>query len=289
MRPFVNRVRMRLKDFDRSDLIRNSNFACCESEMRAILAKKKIRDDKAAQAINQTLEIAADHQLQQLRQNKNRQDYLQSVRNVQTLIKRLQELAQAIDKLPPVAKGKLNAIVAVRAAQFFDTETYADLIEAVANTLAKLSPRRRAQHALDVIDQPVVGVTGTAPSKLVELWETMSAETRRLVEEEVRHSTAPKSAVKFFRQLATLLNKHLPRAKSERRRTLQRQYIQRVEAVWASLGLKAGRAYSPDREKNIESSFQRFASLALAAVGGYAVISGRQIAELKKSKRHRAR
>jgi len=280
---------MRLKDFDRSDRIRNANFAYCEIEMRAILAKKKIADDKAKRAINKTLEIAADHQLQPLRQNKNLQDRLQSARNVRTLIKRLQELTEVIAKLPPVSRGKINAIVARHAAQFFDTETFADLIEATANTLATLSPRRRAQHALDVIDQPVVGVTGTAPSKLVELWETMSAETRRLVEEEVRHSTAPKSAVKFFRQLATLLNKHLPRAKSERRRTLQRQYIQRVEAVWASLGLKAGRAYDPDQDKNIESRFQRFASLALAAVGGYAVISRRQIAELKKSERHRAR
>ena len=32
---------------------------------------------------------------------------------------------------------------------------------------------------VDVIDKPIAGVIRTSPLKLIELWETMSAETRR--------------------------------------------------------------------------------------------------------------
>jgi hypothetical protein len=147
MRPFVGRMRLRVKDFDRDDPARESEFTRCQKRMRAILAKKKIPIAEAKRAIDQTLEITADHQLQRLRHDDSRRDRLRSARNVRRLISRLRGLAAVIAKLPPVSKGRLNTIVAEHTAQFFDTETFTDLIRAIAGALAKLSPKRRAKEA----------------------------------------------------------------------------------------------------------------------------------------------
>ena len=212
----------------------------------------------------------------------SQRDRVRSAGNVGKLIARLEELAGAIAKLPPVSKKKLNAIVANHAEHFFDTETFAAIIHSIADALPNLAPKRRAQDALDVIDQPVPGVARTSPPELIELWETMSAETRQRVEKEVRELAAKKSAVEFLRKLIVLLNKFLPQAKRGRLQTIQRRYIQRVGEIWASFGLRTGRAYDGFRGKNVESSFQRFARLALAAVGDESIISRRQIAKPKK-------
>ena len=210
MRPFVDRMRLRVKDFDRTDPARDSQFTHRGNQMMAILIKKKIPAAKAKRAINRTLEIAADHQLQRLRQKENQQDRARSARNVCRLILRLQELVEVIAKLSPVSKRKLNAIIAEHTLLFFDTETYADLIRAIADALVKLSPKSLPRRALDVIHPP--GIAGIARSELVELWETMPAATRSLVEDEVRRSPAKRSAIKFFQQLVVLLNTHMPRA-----------------------------------------------------------------------------
>ena len=52
--------------------------------------------------------------------------------------------------------------------------------------------------------------------------------------------------------------------------------------IWTGLGLKIGRAYDGAQGKNVESNFQRFARLALAAVGDNSVVSRRQITNFKK-------
>ncbi len=282
MRPFVGRMRLRVNDLDCSDPEMESRLTRCESQMMAILTKKNIPTSKAKRAVSQILEIAADHQLQRLRQKEDRQDRVRSARNVCKLILQLQALAEGIAKLPPVSKGKLNAIVADHTLVFFDTETYSDLIRAIADALVKLSPKSLAQRALDVIHP--AGVAGAASSKLIELWEVMPAATRYLVEDEVRRSPAKRSVNKFFRQLIVLLNKHVPRANRWRLPTVQRQYIQRVGVVWQGLGLKIGQAYDGSRSRNVESSFQRFARLALTAVGDNSVVSRRQVARLKKTR-----
>ena len=88
---------------------------------------------------------------------------MRSVGDVGRLVARLEELAQALAKLPPVSKKKLNAIVAEYTAQFFDTETFSSFVCALADALPKLAPKRRARVAVDVIDRPIAGVIRTSP------------------------------------------------------------------------------------------------------------------------------
>ena len=275
-------MRIRVSDLDLSDPATASEFERSCEKMAGILAKKKIPEAKAKRAIAETLEVAADHQLQGLRQKDSQRDRVRSAGDVGRLIARLDELAEAIAKLPPVSKKKLNAIVAEYTAQFFDTETFSALIYALAAALPELGPKRRAQDVLNGIYQPVVGIVRTSPPELIELWESLSAETRRQVEKEVRALATKKSAVEFFRKLIDLLNRFLPQAKRGRLQTIQRRYIHRVGQIWARLGLKVGHAYDGFLGKNVESSFQRFARLALAAVGDDSVISRRQITKQKK-------
>jgi hypothetical protein len=59
--------------------------------------------------------------------------------------------------------------------------------------------------------------------KLIELWETMSAETRRGVEQAVRGSMAKRSTIKFLRRFVLLLDKFSPQAKLGRLPTIQRR------------------------------------------------------------------
>ena len=106
MRPFVGRMRMRLKDFDWTkgaiavQLKRN-----CE-DMKGILAKKSIPEAKADHAIAQTLEAATDHQLQRLRQKQSHQNRVRSAGDVGKLIARLEELVEAIAKATAGLKEK---------------------------------------------------------------------------------------------------------------------------------------------------------------------------------------
>jgi hypothetical protein len=281
MRPFVSRMRMGVDDLDLTDPAKASQFERSREEMGNILAEKKISDAKAKHAIALTLAAAADHQLQSLRQSDSQRDRVRSAGDVGKMIARLEELVDAIAKLPPVSKKKLNAIVANHAKQFFDTETFAAMIQGIADALPKLAPKRRAQDALDVIDQSVAGVIRTSPPELIERWETMSAETRREVEQAVRGSTAKRSAIKFLRRLVVLSDEFSPQAKLGRLLTIQRRYIERVSKIWQALGLRIGRAYDGMNSRSVESSFQRFARLALAAVGDDSVISRRQIAKPK--------
>lgn len=166
---------------------------------------------------------------------------------------------------------------------FFDTETFSALIYALADALPKLRLQRRAQDAFGTIHQPVAGVVRTSPPELIELWEMMSAETRRQVEQVVRNSAPKRSATEFLRQLGVLLDTLSPHAKLGRLHTIQRRYLKRVGKIWKWLGLRIGLAYDEGKtKKNRESRFQRFVSLALGAVEGDSVISRRQIGNSKK-------
>jgi hypothetical protein len=276
MRPFVERMRLGANDLDLTDPTMASQFERNQQEMRGILAAAKIPSAKMKDAIEQTVDAAVDHRLQGMRQEDRRRDRLYAKDTVKKLIERLTELAAAIAKLPPTAKKRLNTIVASHTKEFFDTETFAAIINDIAVALPKLEPRRRGQDAFDVIDQPIVGIVRTAPPEIIDLWETMSAETRQHIEQKLRRSAAKKSAIEYFRQLVLLLQRFSPRSKAGRR-TIQRQYIERVGKVWQGLGLRIGRAYDGMKEKSVESRFQRYCRMALAAVGDNSQISGRQI------------
>jgi hypothetical protein len=287
MRPFVVRMRLGAKDLDLSDPTTASQFEGNRQEMRGILAAAKIPSAKMKHAIEQTLDAAVDHRLQGMRQEDRRRDRLRSKDSVERLIERLTALTAAIAKLPPTAKKKLNAIVVSHTEQFFDTETFAATTNDIAAALPKLEPRKRGQDAFDVIDQPIPGITRTAPPEIIELWETMSAGTRQQIELKIRRSVPKKSAIKFLRQLVLLLNRFSPRSKAGRR-TIQRQYIERVGKVWQGLGLRIGRAYDGINDKSVESRFQRYCRLALAAVGDNSQISGRQTVVVNKDLRKKS-
>jgi hypothetical protein len=137
---------------------------------------------------------------------------------------------------------------------------------------------------LDVIDQPVAGITRTAPPEIIELWERMSAATRQQVERKIRDAAAKKSATEFLRQIAELLMRLLPKSKVGRRRSSQRSYLERVGKIWQGLGLRIGRAYDGMAGVSVESTFQRYCRLALLAVGENTGVSGRQIVQMKTQK-----
>jgi DNA primase len=145
MRSFARRMRVRVSDLDLGDPATASQFERSREKMANILAKKKIPVAKAKRAIAEALELAADHQLQGLRQKDSQRDRVRSARDASRLSARLEELAEAIAKLPPVSKKRLNAIVEEYTAQFFDTETFNGLISALAVALPELGPKRRAQ------------------------------------------------------------------------------------------------------------------------------------------------
>jgi hypothetical protein len=289
MRPYVERMRLGTKDLDLSGPTTASQFERNRQDMRRILVAAKIPGAKIRPAIEMTLHAAVDHRLQGMRQDDRRRDRLRSKDAVEKLIKRLTELAAAITKLPPTAKKRLNTIVARHTEEYFDTETFAAIITDIAAALPMLAPRKRAQDAFDVIDQPIAGIVRTAPPEIIELWETMSAETRQQIEQKLRRSLAKKSAIEFLPQLARLLERFLPQSKAGRPRTIQRQYVERVGKIWRSLGLRVGRAYDGSKGRSVESRFQRYCGLALTAVGDSSQISGRQIVVVRNDLRKKIR
>jgi hypothetical protein len=123
MEPYASRLRLRLKHFDVSDPKKKQRLANARREMTKILVKKKVHPDEARRAVTRTLDIAADHLLEVLRRDQNLQGLSRPQRDLRRLIKQLDHLRLAISTLPPLAKSKLNKIVAEQDWQNFDTET----------------------------------------------------------------------------------------------------------------------------------------------------------------------
>ena len=193
MKPYAKRLRLRIEHLDLSNPKKAQRLAIARQEMTKILVKKKIRPDNALWAVAQTLDIAADHQLEVLRRDQSLRDLRQSQTKLKRLEKQFCQVGLAISKLPPFAKGKLNEIVADQDWQNFDTETFITLIHAMSDALANLSPECIANEARWAINeprgfkQPVVAKTvRTAPPVILELWETIPAGTRTQVEAGLR-------------------------------------------------------------------------------------------------------
>jgi len=97
MRPFANRMQLRLKNLDWTNPATANQFESSRDEMKKILAKKKIPEAKANWATTQTLEAAADHQLDMLRRDMMHK----RSRDVTKLVALLERLASAVSKLSP--------------------------------------------------------------------------------------------------------------------------------------------------------------------------------------------
>jgi hypothetical protein len=291
MQPYANRLRLRLVHLDLADPRNKKRLEDSWRKMIDLLIKKKIREDVAQQAVAQALDIAADHQLEVLRRDQNFQELKRSRSDLKRLGKQLEALVHAISKLPPRAKGELNKIVLAQDWRSFGTEKFGELIHEMICVLAKSSPACIATTALSAVIEPlrasrhpaVAQIARTAPPAVLDLWETIPAETRTQVEAAMRAWAAPirRPAIEFLNHLISLLEKFRPQLEKKRRPAIEGHYGRRLAKIWQELGLHVGRAFDGVNDRHVESNFQRFGRLALTAVGDESRMSTRQIENLK--------
>jgi hypothetical protein len=287
MKPYGDRLRFRLAHFDLADQGNKLRLENARREMTDILIKKKIPEEQAQRAVAEALDIAADYQLEALRLDRCLRDLSRSRACLRRLIKQLERLNQEISKLPPLAKGQLNKIVTERDWPNFDTETYNELIVAMTDALSESSPACTVEKVLAAINEKigsgthpaVVQIVRTARPALIELWETIPAETRTQVEANLRNWAPPKrrAAIEFVDRLGALLEKFWPQLNHGRRLSIIGRLGQRLARTWHAVGLNvvSGRSRSP-------GTFQRFTELALiGVVGGDTRLSNRQVTNLK--------
>ena len=291
MQPYANRLRLRLAHLDLADPKNKKRLEDSWRKMIDLLIKKKIRGDVAQQAVAQALDIATDHQLEVLRRDQNFQELKRSRSDLRRLGKQLEALVHAVSRLPPRAKGELNKIVLAQDWRSFDTEKFGELIHEMIRVLAKSSPACIATTALSAVIEPlrasrhpaVAQIARTAPPAMLDLWETIPAESRTQVEAAMRAWAAPmhRPAIEFLNHLISLLEKFRPRLEKKRRPAIEGHYGRRLAKIWQELGLHVGRAFDGVNDRYVESNFQRFGRLALTAVGDESRISTRQIENLK--------
>ena len=291
MQPYANRLRLRLAHLDLADPKNKKRLEDSWRKMIDLLIKKKIREDVAQQAVAQALDIATDHQLEVLRRDQNFQELKRSRSDLRRLGKQLEALVHAVSKLPPRAKGELNKIVLAQDWRSFDTEKFGELIHEMICVLEKSSPACIADKAISAVIEPlrasrhpaVAQIARTAPPAMLDLWETIPAETRTQVEAAMRAWAAPirRPAIEFLNHLVSLLEKFRPQLEKKRRPAIEGHYGRRLAKIWQELGLHVGRAFDGEHERHVESNFQRFGRLALTAVGDESRISTRQIGNLK--------
>jgi hypothetical protein len=298
MRRFVDRMRLRIEDLDLTDPATTIEFERCCAAMKEILEKKKVVESDADTIIEQTLNAAADHQLEHLRRNRSVDDLARSRKDLRRLVRHFQHLAAAISQLPPNSIGRLNRIIAQQNWRDFDTETFFELAHAMQEALSGLSPACRADVARSAIskilrhsrDPAVARIARTAPPAIAELWELIPAQTRTSVEGRIRCWKAPRRGrvMAFLNHLVGLLEGNLPIVESGRPPAIEGRYLQKVAKLWRSFGLNVGLARDAAHSGRAESPFQRFARLGLSAVGDNSGISVRQISNLKSDWRRRS-
>jgi hypothetical protein len=296
MKPFVNRVRLRLKDLDRTDPAMAARLDQAQVDMWSVLKKKKISRTLASQIIAETLDAAVNHRLESFRREQNLKHLAQADRNLNRLIKHVEGLALIFAKLPRSTKDELNKITTELNWRQFDTECFAEFMHAILDVLSSASASRFAVEAHSLIvesvrssnDRVVTKINRTAPPAIVELWDTIPAATRTQVELNFRATASAKkrSAIGFLKQLTVLLNGHREKMGRGRHLAIEASYVRAVEAIWRhhGLGSQVGLAFDylkGDKGKNIESSFQRFGRLALVAVGDKSSVSRWQVKKIK--------
>jgi len=282
MKPYANRIQLRVAHNKR-------RLENARREMTHLLTKKKVRRELAQQAVIQALDIAADHQLEALRRSQNLTELTRSQISLERLLEQLDALKHEISKLPPLAKVKFNKIVAGQDWENFDTETFSELIHAMIDALstssaitdkarsAIIEPLRASKHPA------VAQIIRTAPPTTLDLWDVIPAQTRTRVEAKLRTwvPSSQRPANEFLNRLISLLERCRPRPRKGRRHAIERRFGRRLASIWRGLGLHVGRAFDGESGRHVESSFQRFARLALTNVGDDSRISNRQIESLK--------
>jgi hypothetical protein len=285
MRPYVNRVRFNILDFTHREL------GATRERMESILITMKIPPVEARDAVIETLNIAANYCLEPMRRSGNLNEHKRAIRRLHSLIRLIEAFEQRVSKLPPGSKGKLNRILAKQDLRNFDSEAFIELFRDIIHELSRVSPAVVAGRARSMLieagikaanDPALAQILQTAPPKIIELWETVPAQTRAQVEADVRSFPRCKSVVEFLRRLAKALKKSRPQAQRGPKPAIERSFVLQVNAIWRRLGLKAGRAYLPDKERYTPSRFQQYCHLALTAVGNKSRISARQVTNLRR-------
>jgi hypothetical protein len=296
MKPFVNRMRLRLKDLQLTDPDAAARLDQAREDMWSILKKKKIPRNIANQIIAETLDAAVNHSLESLRRTQNLKHLAQANSNLNRLIKHVEGLAQMVAKLPRSTKDELNKVTTGLNWRQFDTEIFAEFMHAILDVLSNASASRFAAEARSLIveslrsssDRVATKINRAGPPAIVELWDTIPAATRTQVESNLRASASVKkrSATGFLKHLVVLLNQHREKIGRGRHLAIESRYVQAVAAIWRchGFGSQVGLAFDylkGDKGKNVESRFQRFGRLALAAVGDRSRVSRWQVTNLK--------
>jgi hypothetical protein len=295
MKPFVNRMRLRLEHLDLTDPAAVQRLDHARKEMREILERKNVPEAAAEWAITRALDAAADYQIQILRSEESHQSHARAKTQLRRLTRHIEQLSKAITKLPPVSKGELNRLIAEKTWTEFDAEAFGQLFQELLGKLSGISPDRLATDArvairesLDCRNDPVVAWNNReAPPALIELWECIPDATRLTAETELRAWRPPTrgQSIAFLDQLRALLAKNGPKPGPGRRGALVNTYLKKIATIWQRLNLKVGLARGGSRLKSAESSVQQFSRLALEGIGDNSAISVRQIGNLKKDRR----
>lgn len=296
MKPFVNRMRLRLKDLDLTGPDAAARLDQAREDMWSILKKKKVSRTIANKIIAETLDAAVNHRLESLRRDQNL-EYLARANGVlNRLIKHVERLTGMLAKLPRPTKRELNKIMAALNWRQFDTEVFVEFMHAILVALSNLPASRVAADARSSIvdslrssdDRAATKINRTAPPAIVELWDTIPAATRTQVEFDLQAwaSVKRRSVIGLLNHLVALLKKHRDKIRRGPHFAVAGNYVRAVAAIWRRHGLGSGVGLAFDylkgkKGKNIESRFQQFGRLALAVVGDRAGVSRWQVKKVK--------
>lgn len=277
MQPYVLRLRLRGRDFDFGNGPEAAaRFSKCIRDMERILFSCRITNSAAHRVIGQTLEIAVDFALEELRRSATKERNAAAQTALNRLIKHLRDLANVIAEFPPFESGRLyQQVTAVLDRSPFDTEVFIEVIDTISASLPTLSPRRRVDEALDIINpNDGAGAIGwpdsdqlpVRRSPLIEYWETMPAITRANAERTLRDKPRPFNAA-WLRYAASLLDRERPRGRPPY--SPMRRFAFPVAKIWRERGLRVGLAHKCEgyRGGPVDSRFQRYCHAALTAVG----------------------
>ena len=260
----------------------SANGAAIHVNMGAILAKAGVPEDKAHRVINEAIHAALvllrDVFMQEQRKNATNRDKV----HADELVLQLRSVADAIDKLPPASKGKLNKILKTVVWEQFDTEEFCRIVDGIIEALKSVSPKCRAQEVhLQLVERRsflrqkirIASIHRSAQPAIRELWESMGA--CRDIEAALRESGSKrKSLSDFLRYAADLLESQ---QFVNLRRVPLRAYLDRVWKTAQDCGLSYKPMYDWRSGTEVERDFQLFAKYAIAAVGANQTISRRQI------------
>lgn len=295
MRPYVNRIKpFGIGEFGGTG--RAALFAAIH-EMKHLLAKKRVVGARARKAIRRTLDAAARHQLDRLRLDQIDAERAHADRKLSQLMRHIRRLNREVSgpskpALSKSSKGNLNRVVASVDWKNFDSEVYNDLVHALRESLQGASPPRAADKALQAIYGPLQSRKNPHVKKLersgtpamIVLWETMPDETRVRVEADLRSWMPPARGELpvFLDEVETLFKRHKPQGTPGRRDALERRYLKAVAGIWFRLDLKIGLAKGGSKHRRPESRYQRFARLALNAIGDGTTVSARQVGKIRE-------